>query len=70
MSLPTDGFWLKVAGITSIYDYNFMVLVQETLDSRLGRSCNVAPEACLVTGPPECITLAVLLSKHQQNLRR
>ncbi len=47
-----------------------MVLVQETLDGRLGRPCDVTPEPSAVAGPPEGIALAVLLGEHQQDLRR
>ena len=54
----------------SINDYNLMVLVQETLDGRLGRPCDFTSEASTVAGPPEGIALAVLLGEHQQDLRR
>lgn len=47
-----------------------MVLVQETLDGRLGRPCDVTPEAGALAGPPEGIALAVLLGEHQQDLQR
>lgn len=67
---PADCFRLEVAWVTSINDYNLMMLVQEALNSRLRRPCNVTPEPSAVAGPPEGITLAVFLGKHQQNLRR
>lgn len=55
--------------MASVDDYYLMVLVQETLNSRLRRPCDVAPEPSAFTGPPEGIALAVLLGKHQQDLR-
>ncbi len=56
--------------MASINDYNLMVLVQETLNGRFGRPCDVTPEPSPVAGPPEGIALAVLLGEHQQDLRR
>lgn len=67
---PADVFRLKVARVTSINDYDLMVLVQKTLNSGFWCSCYVTPEASTVAGPPEGVTLTVLLSEHQQDLKK
>lgn len=56
--------------MTPIDDYDLVVLVQVALDGRLGRPCDVAPEASAVARPPEGIALAVLFGEHQEDLRR
>lgn len=67
---PADGFGLKVARVASVYDYDLVVFVQKTLHGRLGRPCDVTPEASAVAGPPEGIALAVLFGEHQEDLKR
>lgn len=56
--------------MTTINDDNLVVLVQEAFHCRLGGPGDIASEAGPVTGPPEGITLAVLLSEDQQDLLR
>lgn len=70
LASPADSFRLKVARVASINDYDLVMLVQEALNSRLGRPSDVTPEPSTVAGPPEGIALAVFLGKHQQDLRR
>lgn len=56
--------------MTTINNYNLVVLVQEALHCRLGGPSDVASEAGPVTSPPEGVALAVLLGEDQQDLRR
>lgn len=68
--LPAYSFRLKEVWMAPINDYNLMVFVQETLNGRLGRPCDITPKPSAVAGPPEGIALAVLLGEHQQHLRK
>lgn len=67
---PAYSFGLKVQRVTTIDDYNLMVLVQEALNGRLRRPCNVASKPSAITRPPEGVALAVLLGEYQKDLRR
>lgn len=70
LGLPAYSFRLKEVWVAPIDDYDLMVFVQETLNGRLGRPCDITPKPSAVAGPPEGIALAVLLGEHQQHLRR
>lgn len=67
---PAYSFGLKVQRVTTIDDYNLMVLVQEALGGRLRRPCDVASKPSAITRPPEGVALAVLLGEYQKDLRR
>lgn len=56
--------------MAAVDDDDLMVLVEEALHRGLRRPRDVAPEPSAVARPPEGITLAVLLGKHQKDLRR
>lgn len=47
-----------------VNDDEVVMFLQETLQSRLGRPCNAAPEVGFVTRPAEAITLTVLFGKN------
>lgn len=61
--VPAHRFCIEVPGLPVIDHNYFMMLVQKALKGRFWSASNVAPVASPVTGPPEAVTLTILLGK-------
>ena len=66
--LLADHLRLEVSGVSAVHHHHLVLLGQVALQSRLGGPGDAAAEARPVARPPEGVTLAVLLGKHQQHL--
>lgn len=66
--VPAHSLRVKVPSLSVVNHNNFMMFIQEALKGWLWRPGDIASVTGSVTGPPESITLTVLLGKDQQNL--
>jgi len=67
--LPAQGFCIKWFVISMVDDDNIMVFGEETFQSGLRVSGNIAFVTTFLRRPPEPVTLVILLREHQQYLK-